>query len=442
MPASTTPPTTRTSIIRQSARQLRNAGKYNRHSPLLNKNPSFSITTMSSQSRQTLSLAEYTPHFLPAHQLPEALGTRLWQQYGRQISVEFPSPKTGGQWRLTSLGWVGHIPLHPDFHLRLQPKTPLANLFGMMTYAYRLRSWRWLDGLTTSASLPEFYEQLARLLAERVLLRARQGLRRDYVSREASLPFLRGRLNLAAALRQPPAVTLPCRYQEQTTDTTDNQILAWTLWLVAHSPLLSDSTRLLLRRAFWTLHGLVRLRPVLPWECLDRPYDRLNLDYAPLHAICRFFLTHTGPDHQSGGEPMWPFLVDMARLYELFVAEWLQAHLPAAYTLKAQEQVSFDDGALRLRIDLALYHAAGASPLAVLDTKYKLAAQPTAEDVTQIVAYAQAKQCAQAILIYPAPLARPFHIRVGQVQVRALPFALDGDLEAGGEWLLAQLALV
>lgn len=392
---------------------------------------------------QTLSLPEYVSISLPRAQLPEAWGAQLWQQYGRQIAVEFPSPKTEDQWQLSSQGWVGHIPLRPDFHLVLQPKTPLANLFGMWAYAYRLQSWRWLEGLTACESLPQFYEQLAWLLAQQVLARARQGLQHAYAPQTEDLPLVRGQVELAQTLRQPLPIRLSCRYEEHTADIDDNQILAWTLYQVAYSPLLSERTLPAVRRAWRTLHGPVSLRPVAPLECVGRHYDRLNQDYEPLHAVCRFFLEHTGPGHAVGGRAMWPFLVDMARLYELFVAEWLRVHLPASYTLRTQEQVNLDAaGSLRFQIDLVLYHESSQTPVAVLDTKYKTGEQPAAADVAQMVAYAQAKGAPQAILIYPTPLAQPLQTRIGQVQLRALTFALDGDLEQAGRQLLAQLVLV
>ena len=57
-------------------------------------------------------------------------------------------------------------------------------------------------------------------------------------------------------------------------------------------------------------------------------YHRLNRDYEVLHALCRFFLENSGPAHSSGGHTFFPFLVDMAQLFERFVAGWLQKHLP------------------------------------------------------------------------------------------------------------------
>ena len=140
--------------------------------------------------------------------------------------MEFPSPKTAGAWRLTSQGWVGYIPLSPDLGIALRPKVGLSNLFRMLEYAYRLESFRFLDDMFESSSLTEFYERLARVLARRVLDRARKGLYRAYLGREERLPYVRGRLDARRLAQSPWRTDLPCAYQERTADVEDNQILA------------------------------------------------------------------------------------------------------------------------------------------------------------------------------------------------------------------------
>jgi hypothetical protein len=77
----------------------------------------------------------------------------------------------------------------------------------------------------------------------------------------------------------------------------------------------------------------------------------------------------------------------------------------------------------------------------VLDTKYKIGAGPDPADVGQVVAYAQHLGCSDAVLIYPNKDHRPIEIQVGDIRVRTLAYALDGDLDANGTELMAQLAL-
>ncbi|HSM57250.1 MAG TPA: hypothetical protein VK879_13955, partial [Candidatus Sulfomarinibacteraceae bacterium] len=284
------------------------------------------------------------------------------------------------------------------------------------------------------------YERLAALLARRVLVRARQGFYRAYIEQTAQLPYVRGRMDPVAsrALAGQPQVT--CRFDEATTDVVDNQILAWTLRCIAHSGLCANGAQELVRRAAHSLDGVARPLPVSADECAQRTYHRLNEEYRPLHALCRFFLEQSGPNHRPGDRDMIPFLVSMPRLYEQFVARWLDAHLPAPWMVRAQERVAVEMASHPLSFfpDLVLYDGRGAARM-VLDTKYKMPQTPAAADVAQVVAYAQSKGCREAALVYPRPLSRPLAARVGEVRVRALHFELKGDLQACGRAFLQQL---
>ena len=56
------------------------------------------------QSSNILPLTEYTPVRFPPERLSVGLGETLWRNYSNQIAVDFPTPKTDGQWQLTSQG--------------------------------------------------------------------------------------------------------------------------------------------------------------------------------------------------------------------------------------------------------------------------------------------------------------------------------------------------
>ncbi|HRW09211.1 MAG TPA: hypothetical protein P5121_29095, partial [Caldilineaceae bacterium] len=77
--------------------------------------------------KRTIVLSEYQPRLFPADALCEATAQRLWQHHARLVSVDFPSPKTAGQWQLTAQGWVGIVPVAPDLTLVLQPKVAIAH---------------------------------------------------------------------------------------------------------------------------------------------------------------------------------------------------------------------------------------------------------------------------------------------------------------------------
>jgi 5-methylcytosine-specific restriction enzyme subunit McrC len=130
---------------------------------------------------------------------------------------------------------------------------------------------------------------------------------------------------------------------------------------------------------------------------------------------------------------MLPFLVDMASLFELFVAKWLQAHPAGGLQTRAQERMLIGENEdLEFRIDLLVTDSAKGNVLAVVDTKYKVPDSPSTDDVSQVVAYAEAKACQEAVLVYPISLRRPLDTRIGKIRVRTLAFRLDGDLDTNG----------
>jgi 5-methylcytosine-specific restriction enzyme subunit McrC len=163
--------------------------------------------------QKLIKLTEYIPNRFPRSEISDELGEFIFRQYKNQIAIEFPTPKTEWQWQLISQGWVGYIPITSEIGLYLSPKVPLKNLFGMLEYAYRLKSIRFMDGLVTCNSLDEFYDQIAKLLSERVLDRSKKGFHHSYNAKNEHLPYVCGRLDIRKAIQQPWDVNLKCRYE-------------------------------------------------------------------------------------------------------------------------------------------------------------------------------------------------------------------------------------
>ena len=393
---------------------------------------------MNSREIQRIELVEYETRRFLESEISEELGMKIWQNYGNHISIDEPSFKNGNQWSLTANGWAGHIPLTPEFQIALLPKVEIRNLFGMLEYAYRLESLKFPEGLTDCDSLEEFYETLARLFALRVLDRGRKGFFRSYQPRKDRIPYVRGRFDVRKICQKPWMVKPECCYEEHTSDVEDNQILAWTLRRILQSGICTERSLPSVRRAYQSLRGLATPIPCDPKDCVGRLYNRLNQDYQPMHALCRFFLEQSGPSHRVGDRTMIPFLVDMAKLYELFVAEWLKAQKLPDFEVESHDKVAIgQDGRIKFDIDLVVYERYTQKALLVLDTKYKAPDHPGNTDISQVVTYATAKGCHEAILIYPKPL--NLDERVGKIRVRSLTFSLDGDLEEAGHKFLEDL---
>lgn len=392
---------------------------------------------MKPESPRIIELTEYQLATFDQDSIPESVGQKIYHNYAKEIEIEFPNFGTGYKWRLKSKGRVGNIPITPEFHIAIRPKVPINNLFGMLEYAYKLKI-KFPPGSIQCQSLEQSYDRLAEKLAQKILERCRKGLYRDYLSKTERLAYIRGRVDLRSALQKPWDVKLKCHYNEQTGDIEDNQILAWTLFIIGRSGLCREAVSSTVRKAFHALQGFVTLKHFKSEACIDRNYHRLNQDYQLLHALCRFFLDNTGPSHETGDREMLPFLIDMANLYEQFVAEWLKANTPKGFFVKQQHRVTHDQNYFD-RIDLLLGDSETKKVQYVLDTKYKAPDQAESDDRNQIVAYANALNCQNAILVYPQKLTTPLDIKHGAIRVRSLTFSLDSNLNEAGKTFLKSL---
>jgi 5-methylcytosine-specific restriction enzyme subunit McrC len=389
-----------------------------------------------------IDLTEYQATNLERGQLTDEEALLLYRD--TRFSIEFPTPANGHVYSLTSLGWVGHIPIGETTLVRIASKVPIDNIFGMLEVAYRLKSFRFLEGETEVESLDDIYTSLASVLAQRVLDRARKGTYRAYVQRDENLRTVRGRIdvvrNLPNLIGGKPQIF--CQYRELTPDIEDNQLVLWTLFIASRMALARESVRSQVRQAYRTLAGSVSVVSFRPEDCIGRLYQRLNADYEPLHALCRFLLEHGSPAMRAGDRSFLPFQLDMARLFELFVAEWLNANAPPALQVRAQHHVKLKgDGDLSFQIDLCFLDRATGLPFAVLDTKYKASGSPSESDVQQVVAYAVELGAKRAILIYPSTETKLISFKVGPIEVSTATFDLSLNPDVAGEAFLAQLGL-
>ncbi|MDD2756172.1 MAG: restriction endonuclease [Methanothrix sp.] len=388
---------------------------------------------------RVIELFEYNPQEVTRQQLPLEAAELIRREYSNVIKVEATSFLPDSNWKLMVLGVVGYFPLTSQVGLRLLPKVPIENIFRMLEYAYDLQCFNLLKGLIDCSSLEDFYDLLARLLAVQVLSRGRRGFYRDYQKRLEKLPFVRGRLDHRAASQRPWETRIACHFEEHTPDLDENQILAWTLLQILHSGLCTQRSLPLVRQAFRDMAGFVELRPCQPEECIARYYSRLNQDYQPMHALCRFFLEHLGPGHETGDHEMMPFLVKMDRIFELFVVRWLEKHLASGFLIQSQEQVIIDANLdIKFKIDISINDERTGRCVFVMDTKYK-SEQPSASDIQQVAAYAETKDCRDAILVYPVSLGQNLSGKVGRINIRSAVFSLDGDLENAGNMFVKDL---
>jgi len=339
-----------------------------------------------------------------------------------------PTP-VSGRWRIADVRKVG-VAAIAGCEVRVIPKTPIENIVYMSSLGgmqLRLGTADVLFG--REASVPE---AIVDAFLSAVGSATRSGLLKGYRSAEESSPVVRGRWNIARQLAARPGIPLPVEvdYDEFTEDIAENRILVTALGVVRRLPGLSDNARHALRAlqvVFAEVSSLPRGQ-ALPEV---RP-DRLNAHYTVALRLAKAILDAVSWTHREGTVVGATFLVDMAAVFERYVANRLAVALAGdglEVAAQAQEWWLDTGRSVSLRPDIVISRRG--APVAVADTKYKVLGSgggaPPNGDVYQAVAYAMAIGVSSAHLIYTADdvdarvIDVPF---VGvRVYVHALPLA-------------------
>lgn len=136
---------------------------------------------------------EYQSYFLPYEESLKSVMTILRQEYSNKIEIELVE----AGWNLKSKGFVGYIPVTPDFALKINPKVLIANLLGMLEYTTKPNQLiRFFDASVKFQTLEEFYNTLAKILAQKIINRTKQGLYCTYLPHTQPLSYLKGRMDL------------------------------------------------------------------------------------------------------------------------------------------------------------------------------------------------------------------------------------------------------
>jgi len=390
---------------------------------------------------RVIELTEETPRMLAPAELSQEEALVVHKRFGAQVAVSFPTVLTENRFELRPSGYVGQLPISSDLLIRIAPKIPIANIFGMLEYAYNLKSFKLFEGVVDVAVIEDLFERLAAILARRVLGRVRKGLYSSYIAEEDDLPFVRGRISIVPTVRGMlrGGTKLWCQYDEHTADVQDNRILAWTLYCLRKLSFKRESVQRDVRHAYLALAGTITIMPTEARECIHRFYHRLNDDYEPMHGLCRLFLEHLGPGIEAGEHVFIPYVVDMPLLFETFVAEWLQDHVPPELRISPQYRVNLEANVnLTFVMDILIKNKATGQVLAVLDTKYKRAARPDESDISQVTAYAVQMQAPKAILVYPSFETQLITVRIGDISVESLVFDITRE-DMGGDAFLSEL---
>ncbi len=335
----------------------------------------------------------------------------------------------GGRTLLKPQSFVGQLRLG-SVDLRIVPKCPMLSLLTMLAEVHELTELRPEQvGYEKQDSLVDLLIQMLLVHVDRVVLR---GLKRTYVERDETLVSVRGRVDVRQTLglhmRGLPRVQ--CRYDEYTLDCPENQLLLAALRAVVASPAVAVHRRDLAHRLAADFFGVQDVPPRgLLGKAPPTP-DRLNAHYSLALQLADLVLRASGLLHELGATEANGFLIDMNRLFEVFVFRKLRTLL-ARHGVQTRGQVRqpFDrDRQLQLRPDLLFRHPSGRRLVA--DTKYKLGVEPRSGDLYQMLAYCRVLGVRQGLLIcLGTGSLRKYVVRDGGTTITVVAVDLSGDPE-------------
>ena len=383
---------------------------------------------------RTIDIAEWKPKSLRADEFEHSLA--IAAAATKLVDVEFPNYGNGDTYVLTARATVGLARISKDCMLRILPKVPVKNLFGMLEIVHDLPSLQFYQGIGHVESVEDVYGKLVSLFVSQVVRRVRRGLRAAYVEVDEDTAVVRGRLDVprTLALHSRGSPRVQCQYQVQTVDIDDNRILLWTLDRIPRLGLIGGDSLTRVHSARRALMGSVQLTEMTPRDCENRTYDRLTADYQTLHALARFFLERMGPGLASGEDVFVPFTVNMGHLFQEYVVACLKRHAPPGIAVSPQYHIEFDtELGAHFDVDVVLTDERTKIAIGVVEAKYKADDKTRSSDIQQAVAYAALTDSPAAFLVYPydlPPIERPVG-SAERIKLTRFGFPLDLDVE---EW--------
>lgn len=260
-----------------------------------------------------------------------------------------------------------------------------------------------------------FFEVWIQYFAQSLNRLLRRQYRRDYVEVEQRTGYLKGKL-LVEELRdgrEAVAGRYPCRYEVFTPDHLLYQVLKFCNGLLRREARSRTAQSLLRENAILLADVTDRIVRLSDLERIH--LNRLNRAYEPLLDLCRLLLSQATLNVRAGHIAQLTFLFDMNRLFEAFVAAFLQRHMSRVTvngvwpleSVTPQYRLGKLFGAFSMNVDLVLEDKAGHRIL--LDTKYKMLDEQASQsglaqsDFYQMYAYAKAgpERFDHVILLYP-----------------------------------------
>ncbi len=249
----------------------------------------------------------------------------------------------------------------------------IKNIYYMLSYAFQtLNKSEYED-----VSIEEFenmHNLFAAILAKGIGFQLKQGLYREYISRQEDLSVIRGKINMSNTIRNRIArkQVLNCEYDELSENNLFNQILKTTVLLLLRHGNVKTEYKDDLKKKMLFFANVDTLDPTtIKWSSIR--FQRNNQNYRMLLSICQLIIEGMLLTTDKGDYKLATFLDEqrMCRLYEKFILEYYSKHYPMLSANASQIPWALDDGfGTMLPVMQSDIHLRKDNTVLIIDAKY------------------------------------------------------------------------
>lgn len=218
----------------------------------------------------------------------------------------------------------------------------IKNIYYMLSYAFQILKQSNYDEVA-SETFENAQDLFAAILGKGIAQQLKQGLYREYITKNETLSIMRGKLDLQETLRNriQRKQKLACEFDELSENNLFNQILKTAIYYLLIDEGVDVERKSTLKKLLVFFDGIELLESSgIPWSRLH--YQRNNKNYEMLMNVCYFVLDGMLQTTEKGEYKMEHFSDEhMARLYEKFILEYYNQHHTYLSEVKAG-QVKWD----------------------------------------------------------------------------------------------------
>ena len=218
----------------------------------------------------------------------------------------------------------------------------IKNIYYMLSYAFQILKQSNYDEVA-SEKFDNAQDLFAAILSKGIGQQLKQGLYREYVTKNENLSVMRGKLDMPNTIRNriQRKQKLACEFDELSENNLFNQILKIAIRYLLSNDGVDGERKIALKKVLVFFDEIELLEPSeIAWSRLH--YQRNNKNYELLMNVCYFVLDGMLQTTEKGEYKMTSFSDEhMARLYEKFILEYYSQHHTYLFEVKAG-QVKWD----------------------------------------------------------------------------------------------------